>query len=238
MIVFLDKKRIGMVLLGIFCFSAVLCTSVNNTRESIMVSTTPVSSKVIVLDAGHGNPDGGAESPNGVTEEKTNLDIVLKVQKYLEESGSTVILTRSDENGIHDLDKQTLKEKKVSDAKNRVKIGNEASADIFVSIHLNKGDSSQYNGWQTFYRESDEKGKILAKCIQDGLKDTIKVENKRTENAIKGIYITDHVEIPITIVECGFLSNPQEEKKLITEEYQNELAWGIYTGILNYFNSN
>lgn len=74
--------------------------------------------------------------------------------------------------------------------------------------------------------------------MQDGLKGTIKIENKRTENAISGIYITDHVEIPITIVECGFLSNPQEEQKLVTEEYQNELAWGIYTGILNYFNSN
>lgn len=238
MVVFLDKKRICMTLLGVFCFSAILCTSVNNTRDSIMVSATPVSSKVVVLDAGHGKPDGGAESKNGITEEKTNLDIVLKLQKYLEESGSTVILTRSDENGIYDLDKQTLKDKKVSDAKNRVKIGNESSADIFVSIHLNKGDSSKYNGWQTFYREDDENGKRLAKCVQDGLKGTIKIENKRTENAISGIYITDHVEIPITIVECGFLSNPQEEKKLVTEEYQNELAWGIYTGILNYFNSN
>lgn len=227
-----------MVLLGIFCFSAVLCTSMNNTRDSIMVSATPVSSKVIVLDAGHGKPDGGAESPNGVSEEKTNLDIVLKLQKYLEESGSTVILTRSDENGIHDLDKTTLKDKKISDAKNRVLLGNESSADIFVSIHLNKGESSQYNGWQTFYRENDENGKRLAKCIQEGLKETINVENKRVENAINGIYITDHVEIPITIVECGFLSNPQEEQKLLTEEYQNELAWGIYTGILNYFNSN
>ena len=87
--------------------------------------------KVVVLDAGHGKPDEGAQGIEGVTEEKTNLDIVLKVQKLLEESGATVILTRSDENAIYDLDKTTLREMKVSDIKNRVKIGNESSADMY-----------------------------------------------------------------------------------------------------------
>ena len=182
------------------------------------------------------NQMNGAQGVEGVTEEKTNLDIVLKVQKLLEESGATVILTRSDENAIYDLDKTTLREMKVSDIKNRVKIGNEATADICVSVHLNKGDTSAYNGWQTFYKKNDEKGKHLATSIQNELKETIKVENKRTAHEISGIYLVDNIEIPITIVECGFLSNPQEAKKLLTDEYQNELAWGIYSGILNYFN--
>ena len=83
MVVFLDKKRICMTLLGVFCFSAILCTSVNNTRDSIMVSATPVSSKVVVLDAGHGKPDGGAESKNGVTEEKTKFRYSIKITKIL-----------------------------------------------------------------------------------------------------------------------------------------------------------
>lgn len=178
----------------------------------------------------------GAQSKNGTTEEETNLNITLKVQKLLEESGATVILTRSDENAIYDLDKETLKEKKVSDIKNRVKIGNEAQADIFVSIHLNKGDSENYNGWQTFYKKNDENGKKLATCIQSELKESLKVENKRVAHEISNIYIVENVEIPVSIVECGFLSNPQEEKKLVTDEYQNELAWGIYSGILKYFN--
>lgn len=178
----------------------------------------------------------GAEGIEGITEEKTNLDIVLKLQKLLEESGATVILTRSDENAIYDLDKTTLREKKVSDIKNRVKIGNESSADICVSIHLNKGDNSTYNGWQTFYKKEDEKGKLLATAIQNELKETIKIGNKRTAHEITGIYLVDNIEIPISIVECGFLSNPQESKKLLTEEYQTELAWGIYSGILKYFN--
>ena len=90
-----------------------------------------------------------------MTEAETNLNITLKVQKLLEESGATVLLTRSDENAIYDVDKTTLREQKVSDIKNRAKIGNEEHADIFVSIHLNKGDSASYNGWQTFYRGDD-----------------------------------------------------------------------------------
>lgn len=89
-----------------------------------------------MLDIGY--PDNGAESVNGTTENEINLKITLKLQKLLEQSGATVILTRSDENGIYDLDKKTLREMKISDIKNRVKIGNESSADIFVSIHLNK----------------------------------------------------------------------------------------------------
>ena len=229
------KKRITMLLIGIFCFSAILCANMSNVENTLLTSSTPVTNKVVILDAGHGKPDEGAEGLNGTTEEKTNLSITLKLQKLLEESGATVILTRSDENAIYDLDKNTLKEKKVSDIKNRVKIGNESSADILISIHLNKGDSESYSGWQTFYKKNDEKGKRLATSIQKELKETIKVENHREANEISNIYLVDKVQIPVTIVECGFLSNPQEEQKLLTDEYQNQLAWGIYNGILKYF---
>lgn len=99
----------------------------------------------------------GAQSSNGTTEAQINLKIALKLQNLLEQSGATVILTRSDENAIYDIDKTTLREKKISDIHNRVKIGNESSADIFVSIHLNKIPQQQYYGWQTFYKENDEK---------------------------------------------------------------------------------
>lgn len=182
-----------------------------------------------------GTPDDGAESENGVTENSINLKITLKVQKLLEQSGATVVLTRSDENGIYDLDKNTLREKKISDIKNRVKIGNNSSADIFVSIHLNKIPQSQYSGWQTFFKKNDEHSIKLAKNIQKNLNEAIQKENKREALAISGKYIVEHVEIPTTIVECGFLSNPEEEKKLQTDEYQDKLAWGIYTGIMDYF---
>lgn len=177
----------------------------------------------------------GASSDEGITEASINLSIALKIQNLLEEAGSTVILTRSDENGIYDAESNSIREKKISDIKNRVKIGNQSSADIFVSIHLNKIPQQQYWGWQTFFKKGNEDSKKLAESLQNGLNETIQKENKRSSLKIENIYIVDHVEIPLAIVECGFLSNEEEEKLLQTEEYQNKLAWGIYVGIMNYF---
>ena len=177
----------------------------------------------------------GHKVVHGTPEAETNLKIALKVQNLLEQSGATVILTRSDENAIYDLDKSTLREKKISDIHNRVKIGNESSADIFVSIHLNKIPQEQYWGWQCFYRQNDEQSTKLAKSLQQNLNDAIEKENKRVAMKIDNVYIMKHVEIPISIVECGFLSNKEEEKMLLTDEYQDKLAWGIYNGIMDYF---
>ncbi len=177
----------------------------------------------------------GAVSNNGVSEADINLKIVLKLQQLLEQSGTEVILTRSDENAIYDLDKKTLRDKKNSDIKNRVKIGNNSSADIFVSIHLNKIPQSQYSGWQTFFKDGNEDSKKLATSIQNNLNEAMQKENKREPLKINNIYIIKKVEIPTTIVECGFLSNPEEEKLLQQDEYQDKLAWGIYNGIMQYF---
>lgn len=182
-----------------------------------------------------GGEDGGAVSNNGVSEAAINLKITLKLQNLLEQSGATVILTRSDENAIYDLNKKTLREKKNSDIKNRVKIGNSASADVFVSIHLNKIPQSQYSGWQTFYKKDNENSKKLATCLQNNLNEAMQKENKRVPLQIDNVYIIKYVEIPICIVECGFLSNPDEEKNLQDDVYQDKLAWGIYNGIMSYF---
>ena len=178
----------------------------------------------------------GAQSSRGTTEAETNLKISLKLQNLLEQSGCTVILTRSDENAIYDLDKTTLREKKISDIRNRVKIGNSSSADLFVSIHLNKIPQQQYWGWQCFYNSKNENSIKLAKIIQSNLNDSIQKDNKRVAMKLDTVYIMKHVEIPISIVECGFLSNPDEEQQLLDDEYQNKLAWGIYNGITEFFN--
>ena len=177
----------------------------------------------------------GAQAPDGTTEAQTNLKIALKLQNLLEQSGCKVILTRSDENAIYDIDSRTLKQKKISDIRNRVKIGNESSADIFVSIHLNKIPQPQYSGWQTFYNEKSSEGKKLATCIQNKLNESIQKENNRIASKIENIYIINNVQIPTTIVECGFLSNPEERENLLSDSYQNKLAWGIYNGIIDYF---
>lgn len=204
-------------------------------QQTVQTNGTPVSSHTIILDAGHGEPDGGAVSENGVSEADINLDIVLKLQKLLEQSGCIVILTRSDENGIYDLDEESIRNKKVSDMKNRVEISKTEEADCFVSIHLNKIPQTQYSGWQTFYQSKSEESKELALDIQNNLNYSIQKENKREVLSLSGKYIMEHVTIPTVTVECGFLSNPEEEKLLQQEEYQEKLSWGIYTGLMDYF---
>ena len=219
------------VILAVFFYSS----RTRHPVEIIPVMAVPVTNKVIILDAGHGTPDEGAESNNGVLEAPINLQITLKIQKLLESSGSTVILTRSDENSIYEIDAKTIAQKKVSDIHNRVKIGNNSSADVFVSIHLNKISQTQYSGWQTFYKNNDDNSKKLATSIQNSLNNTISNNNERIPHTLSSVYIMKKVEIPITIVECGFLSNPEDEVKLQTDEYQEKLAWGIYNGIMDYF---
>ena len=243
--VIINKKRIQIIMacifISLFAFSIQMSQTQNNTQHTnssnnlVETTSTPVSGKTIVIDAGHGVPDEGAQSSTGTTEAETNLKISLKVQNLLEQSGCTVILTRSDENAIYDVDSNTLKQKKISDIRNRVKIGNESSADIFVSIHLNKIPQQQYYGWQCFYKEGNEQSNKLAKSIQENLNKSMQKENNRVAMKIDNIYIIKHVEIPTYIVECGFLSNPEEEKQLLDDNYQNRLAWGIYSGIINYF---
>lgn len=234
----LSVKKIKFALLGTFAMFMLIAIAISlkdDKLEYVDTVSLPVSGKIVVVDAGHGVPDEGAEVGDGTTEAQTNLKIALKLQNLLEQSGCVVILTRSDENGIYDLDSKTLKQKKISDIRNRVKIGNESSADIFVSIHLNKIPEQKYDGWQTFYNKNSEQGQKLAKQIQANLNESIQKKNKRVASKIENIYIINNVEIPTTIVECGFLSNPQEKELLLTNSYQNRLAWGIYNGIIDYF---
>lgn len=230
----ISKKRILFITIMIMV-SIISFGIIGKPEKTVETVSLPVSGKTIVLDAGHGYPDEGAESATGVSEASINLIITKKVQTLLEQSGCNVVLTRSDENGIYDLESKTLREKKVSDIKNRVKIGNESSADAFVSIHLNKIPQSQYYGWQAFFKPNNEESEELAKSLQEELNASIQKENKREALKITGKYIIEHVEIPIAIVECGFLSNPEEAELLEQDEYQNKIAWGIYNGIMDYF---
>jgi len=200
-------------------------------------SSTPVSNHTIILDAGHGLPDGGAVGIDGSYESDINLEIVLKLQNLLEASGCTVILTRSDEFGIYETDKKSIRQKKISDMKNRAQIGNNTGSEIFVSIHMNKISDSRYYGWQTFYKKDDENSKNIAKLVQENLNYYIQKENKREINSISRVYLAKNVAIPLIIVECGFLSNAEETRLLHTDEYQNQLAWGIFCGLMDYFNN-
>ena len=235
----LNKKRIYIIFACLILSTIVFQLKAPKNMEVKETVALPVDNKVIILDAGHGRRRSEEQQQmSGISEADINLKIMLKVQSLLEQAGSTVILTRSDENGIYDIDKTTLRQKKISDTQNRVKLGNSSEADVFVSIHLNKIPQQQYWGWQTFYKKNNENSKRLAQSIQQGLNETIQKENKRESLKIENIYIIDHVEIPTAIVECGFLSNPEEKDLLQKEEYQDKLAWGIYIGIMDYFYNN
>lgn len=233
-----NKKRMIFINLSIVIAVFIYSLSSASTLKTEVVSSTPVSNHTVILDAGHGSPDGGASGQDGSIESDLNLNLVLKLQNLLESSNCTVILTRSDENGIYEADSKTIREKKVSDMKNRVSIANNSNAEMFVSIHMNKLEQTQYSGWQTFYKNQDENSKKIAETIQLSLNNFLKKENSRTIKSISGIYLTKNVEIPLVLVECGFLSNPEENKLLQTDSYQNELAWSIYIGIMDYLNSN
>ena len=230
------KFLIPILLIVTIITSYIICKKITVKKNSTEVNATPSTSKVIVLDAGHGKPDEGAVGIYGTTEEAINLKITLKLKALLEEGGAQVILTRSDENGIYSSECTTIKSKKVSDIKNRVKIGNTEGVDIFVSIHLNKFEQEKYRGWQAFYQQNSEDSKMLATCIQEGLNGEItEYKNERVPLKLSNIYIMDNVKAPTVTIECGFLSNKEEAKLLEEDEYQSRLAWGIFEGIQNYF---
>lgn len=237
--ILLNKKRILFVSSVIIC-SIFSCLIFNKKEiETELVSSTPISNHTIILDAGHGSPDGGATNSSGeIIESELNLQLVLKLQNLLESANCNVILTRSDENGIYETDANSIREKKVSDMKNRVKIANNSEAEAFISIHMNKLEQTKYSGWQTFYKNNDDVSRQIAQNIQTSLNYFIKKENNREIKSISGIYLTKNVEIPLIIVECGFLSNQEEANLLKSDDYQNELAWSIYIGLMDYFKEN
>lgn len=171
----------------------------------------------------------------GVLEKDLNLSIALKLQQFLEQGGTSVILTRSDDNGIYDVS-GSIRNKKNSDLKNREKLMEESSADAFVSIHMNKFSDSQYSGPQVFFSANNENSETLAKKVQSSLIEALKPSSEREIKKADGsIYLLKQAKLPAILVECGFLSNEAEQQKLLDDNYQKQVAWAIYGGIIQYF---
>lgn len=214
-----------------------ITTSANIDANNYTNSVNQLKINTIVVDAGHGEPDGGAVSYDGVKESDINLQIALKLEEVLLDEGFDVIMTRVDENNIAPLDKQTtIREMKVADIDKRIEITNSSNADVLISIHMNKFSATKYRGWQTFYKSGSDESKRLAESIQSEIKKSVQLENNRTALKIENIKLIDNSTIPAVIVECGFLSNEDEKQLLQQEDYQNKLVDGILNGILN-FNS-
>ncbi len=236
MLIFIKKGNL-FLLAGILFLSVLgVGLALRRSEKIHEVMAVPGFGKRIILDAGHGEPDGGAEGPDGVLEKDLNLSIVRFLQEYLEQSGVEVWLTRSDDAGIYDVGSQTIRQKKRSDLHNRQTIMNDSDADVFVSIHMNKFEEAKYSGPQVFYSGQQEESKPLAQCLQQSLISVLKPVSERTiKKAGKDIYLLSHASVPAVLIECGFLSNAQEAALLQTEAYQKKVAWAIYCGLVQYF---
>lgn len=191
--------------------------------------------KIILIDPGHGGFDGGAKSKVGIIEKDINLQISLKLKDFLEENGYKVYLTRDSDKGLEEKG-STIKEKKREDLKKRRDLKMETKCDIFISIHQNMFPQSKCFGAQVWHSSNDV-SKTLADNIQESLKETVKDNNKRVSKPAGDSYLIlrDNYEGASVLVECGFLSNPEEEQKLQTEEHQNLIVQGISLGIEKYF---
>ncbi len=196
-------------------------------KEYIPVIATPVTNRVVIIDAGHGGGDPGAIGITGTLEKDINLNIALKLQQFIEKNGGTVLMTRVDD--------EMLGATKREDMNIRKKLREENSGDIFVSIHLNSFPKSNCNGAQTFYADNEE-SKVLAEKIQKNMVKFLDEDNTRIAKKLSDVYLLKKVNIPSIIVECGFLSNSKEEKLLADEQYQSKIAFAVYSGILEFFN--
>ncbi len=187
------------------------------------------ASVAVVLDPGHGGSDPGMVGINQALEKDINLEVALKVYDLLVESGVEVILTRDDENGMD----PTGEMSKVEDLDARVSLMNETDPELVVSIHQNSYSSESIHGAQVFYYASSQEGAIAAQVLQEALL-AVDPDNTRQIEANDTYYLLKKTEVTTIIVECGFLSNANEADKLIDDEYQQELAEAIASGIIEY----
>lgn len=232
MVILLQKRWLIPCL--IVCLSTVTLLSVLQYREhtaamsqdSLSISTGPV----FVLDAGHGGSDGGAVSLSGVTESEINLAVTLRARDIFALLGQETVLTRSDERSLADDPSASLRQQKVSDTQNRVALINGIENGRLISIHQNAlAGHSTVRGAQVFYSKTDGSAEI-AETIQQALNAVVNKGNEKNKKPISSdVYLMNHISCPAVLVECGFLSNETETKRLQDPTYQTLLAITIVT---------
>lgn len=206
----------------------------DNVTDKGRAETEPKREKIcVVIDAGHGGADPGKVGVNGSLEKDINLKIAEMVKSFLEAEDVEVVMTRTDDGGLYD---EGASNKKVQDMKRRIAVIEEADPAIVVSIHQNSYHEEYVHGAQVFYYTGSSAGKKLAELIQKRFVINVDPGNKREAKANDSYYLLKKTPCPIVIVECGFLSNREEEKKLNSEIYQEKTAWAVHMGIMQYLN--
>lgn len=221
----------AVVLGGFWCICHFGSKAVTAMKQEDLV----VGRKCIVIDAGHGGVDGGTTSCTGVTESNLNLETAIRLNDFLHLIGIDTKMIRTTDCSVY-TSGETIAAKKVSDLKERVRIVETTPNGILVSIHQNFFAQSIYSGAQVFYG-SNKDSLSLAKTLQTNLISTVNPGSKRSAKKATGIYLMEHVSCPAILIECGFLSNPQEEALLRSSDYQKKLCCVIGNTLSEFINS-
>lgn len=190
----------------------------------------------VIIDAGHGGVDTGATSCTGVMESDINLEIALKLQDLLHLLGYPTKMIRTTDTSIY-TDGNTIAAKKISDLKNRVQIVNKTEKAILISIHQNYFPVEKYRGAQVFYNQAGE-SEALAKLLQNNILSTINPGSNRLAKKASGVYLMQNVQKTAVLVECGFISNPEEEHLLRDSTYQKKLCSVIAATVSSFLKEN
>lgn len=228
------KELISVVITYVLIVSSLIVTaSLVSEVTTVVAQLTPIERNyTIVIDAGHGGPDGGATSCTGVMESKFNLDISMRLNDLLQLLGYKTVMIRTEDESIY-ISGETIAAKKISDLRQRVKLANEIQGGVLVSIHQNTFSDSRYSGPQVFYGTQGE-GEQLAKILQKSLTEVLSPGSNRMAKKADGIYLMQHINCTGVLIECGFLSNPEEEAKLRNDQYQQKLCCVIGTSLVNF----
>lgn len=223
---------VGLTIL--FLSIGIVCAIIYSVKSTFLVNNNSIAEiHKVVIDPGHGGVDPGAIGLNKTQEKDINLAISLCLKDILISNGYEVIMTRESDIAIHDEHYKSISKIKTSDLKNRLKIIEDNPDAITISIHQNKFQSESSHGAQMFYGRKNIQSKMLAQSIQDAFVEKLQPDNQRKiKQSTSSVYIIHNATTPITLVECGFLSNRQEEELLIQEEYQQKVAFTIFCGIV------
>lgn len=223
------KKKIELIMAVCFIAAAFLLAN----RGTILVQSDEAKEKktCIVIDAGHGGSDPGKVGINNALEKDINLALALKLKEVLEKEDLEIILTRESDSGLYS---ESSTNKKAEDMQKRCQIITDANPLFTVSLHQNSYPSPEIKGAQVFYYGQSTSGKELADILQTSLIANVDPENKRVAKANESYYLLKKTPTPTVIVECGFLSNPQEAELLLSSDYQDKLVNAIYLGIMEY----
>lgn len=230
------KIRFYMAFALVFIFSTLAVLSRGTfVNKTVNVSANNERYKTIIIDAGHGAPDGGTSSTDGTLEKDINLQIALKLNDILQSMGYETVMTRSEDNAIYDNSANTIRQKKISDTRNRLEIMNNTDNAIFISIHQNHYSDSEYSGAQIFYSKNNPNSKKLAESIRLPIISHLQKNNSREiKKSGSEIFLLNNAQIPAVMVECGFLSNSAEAEKLKNDKYQQKLAFIIALGTADF----